>query len=207
MCISPRPFDRRSGAATPKKVKFGPAPPALITGICVAPGATNPGPIGDSIVEQSRLIAPNIADVVVDRGYSTKREQFCRRLHEQGINVTMDYTSTDISNPKPIKVGRKGQRLLASCGAFFPLWLPEEMQIPPEDADADWYADRALWRWIPNQNLRNGSIQFICPQCSGKVSTTAKTRKPRTTNSDGQYIAIEDEICCLAFATVMVDHR
>ena len=189
----------------PNKVAFGSAVPAFITGICVAPGATNPGPIGASIVEQSRLIAPNLGEVVVDRGYSTKREKFCRRLHEQGINVTMDYTSTDIDNPKPIEVGRKGQRLLVSCGALFPMWLPEEMQIPPEDADTDWHADRSLWRWIPNQNLLNGGIQFLCSQCAGKVSTTAKTRKPRTANSDGPHLPIEDEVCCVAFASVTVD--
>ena len=185
----------------PNKVAFGPVPPAFITSMCVAPGATNPGPIGASIVEQSRRIAQNLGEVAVDRGYSTKREKFCRRVHEQGIDVVMDYTSTDINHPKPIKVGRKGQRLLISCGTLFPLWLPEETQIPPEDADTDWYADRALWRWIPNQNLPNGGKQFICLQCAGKVSTTANTRKPHTPYSDGPYFPIEDEYCCVAFAS------
>ena len=189
----------------PDKVAFGPAPPAFITGICVAPGATNPGPIGAGIVEQSRLIAPNIDDVVVDRGYSTKREKFCRRLHEQGINVTMDYTKTDIDNPKPIKVGRKDQRLLISCGTLFPLWIPEKMQIPPEDANTDWYADRALWRWTRNRKLAGGGGQFLCSQCAGRVSTTAKTRKPRTTSTDGPHLPIDEEYCCVAFASVTVD--
>ena len=133
---------------------------------------------------------------------STKRERFGRIVHELGINVAMDYTITDINHPKPIKVGRKGQRLLASCGDFFPLWLPEHMQIPPDNAGTDWYTDRVLWRWKPNQNLNNGGKQFLCPQCAGKVATTAKTRMARTTNSDGPFLSIEDEYCCLGLASV-----
>ena len=75
----------------------------------------------------------------------------------------------------------------------------------PSKGAAKWYADRALWRWIPNQNLRNGSKQFICPQCAGKVSTTAKTRKPQTPYSDGPHFPIEDDYCCVSFATVTVN--
>ena len=49
------------------------------------------------------------------------------------------------------------------------------------------------------------SLANRCSQCAGKVSTTAKTRKPRTTNSDGPHLPIEDEVCCVAFASVTVD--
>ena len=187
----------------PDKVAFGPAPPAFITSICVAPGATNSGTVGVGIVKQTRRIAPQLGEVVVDRGYSTKREKFNRLVHALGINVVMDYyTSTDIDHPKHIKVGRKGQRLLASCGDLFSPWLPEDQQIPPEDAPADWYTKRALWRWKPNQNLQNGGKQFLCPQCAGKVATNAKTRIARTPNSDGPFLSIEDEYCCLGLASV-----
>ena len=37
-----------------------------------------------------------------------------------GINVTMDYTSTEINNPKFVKAGTNGQRLLNSAGTLFP---------------------------------------------------------------------------------------
>ena len=76
------------------------------------------------------------------------------------------------------------------------------MQAPSGDADVDWCTDRALWRWKPNQNLKNGGKQFLCPQYAGKVDTTAKTRMARTTNSDGPLIAIEDEYCCLGLSSV-----
>ena len=51
-------------------------------------------------------------------------------------------------------------------------------------------------------NPTNGGKQFICPQCAGKVATTAKTRMARTTNSDGPFLPIEDEYCCLGPASV-----
>ena len=56
----------------------------------------------------------------------------------------------------------------------------------------DWYTDRALWRWKPNQNLNNGGKQFLCPQCAGTVDTTTKTRKPRAINSDGPFLALRE---------------
>ena len=74
--------------------------------------------------------------------------------------------------------------------------------VPPDDANVDWYTDRALWRWKPNQNLNNGGKQFLCPQCTGTVDTTAKTRKPRAINSDGPFLSIEDEYCCLGLASI-----
>ncbi len=76
------------------------------------------------------------------------------------------------------------------------------MQIAFRTWGADWYTKRALWRWKPNQNLPNGGIQFLCPQCAGTVDTTAKTRIARATNSHGPFLSIEDEYCCLGLASV-----
>ncbi len=53
-----------------------------------------------------------------------------------------------------------------------------------------------------NQNLNNGGIQFLCPQGAGTVDTSAKTRRPQTTHSDGPFRSIEDEYCCLGLASV-----
>ena len=35
--------------------------------------------------------------------------------------------------------------------------------------------------------------------------TTAKTRRPRSTDSDGPFLSIEDEYCCFGLASVSVD--
>jgi hypothetical protein len=187
------------------KAVFNSAPPPLITAINVAPGATNPGPIGLSIFEQSQQIAPCIREVIADRAYTNKRLSFVCPLHQQNIDVVMDYTITEKDHPILIKVGRKGQRLLVSCGTLFSPWLPEELQIPPDGATSAWFADRALWRWTPNQNLKNGGKQCLCPQCAGRVATTAKTRNRRVANAEGPFLGIDNEYCCLGLASVNVD--
>ncbi len=44
-----------------------------------------------------------------------------------------------------------------------------------------------------------------CKPKPNRPPTTAKTRKPRTANRNGPHLPIEDEVCCLAFASVTVD--
>jgi len=145
-------------SSNPDQVAIKPSPPGYILAVHVAPGATNPGPIGLELALQSHEIAPGISDVVADRAYTNKRQSFVRPLHQMGINVTMDYSSTEINNPHFIKVGTNGQRLLNSTGTLLPPWMPEHMQIQPDDTKpkdvTDWYANRALWRWTRNPQTR-----------------------------------------------------
>ena len=128
-----------------------------------------------------------------------------------GINVTMDYTSTEINNPYFIKVGTNGQRLLNSAGTLLPPWMPEHMHIPPDDAKpedvTDWYANRALWRWTRNRKLGDGGGQFGCSQCAGRVTTNAPTRNPDTIpNETAPYLPIdENQECCHGMVSVPVD--
>ncbi len=147
-------------SGNPNQVAIKPAPPGYILALHVAPGATNPGPIGLELALQSLEIAPNIGDYVLDRAYSNKRQSFVRPLHQMGKNVTMDYTITEINNPKFIKVGTNGQRLLNSTGTLLPPGLPEYRQIPPENAKPEktskWHVNRAPWRWTRNRKLDNG---------------------------------------------------
>ena len=147
-------------SGNPNQVAIKPAPPGYILALHVAPGATNPGPIGLQLALQSLEIAPGIGDFVLDRAYSNKRESFVRPLHQMGINVTMDYTTTEINNPKFVKVGTNGQRLLVSAGTLFPPWMPEYMHIPPENTKpkktSEWHVNRALWRWTRNRKFDDG---------------------------------------------------
>ena len=92
-------------SGNPNHVAIRPAPPGYILALHVAPGATDPGPIGLQLALQSHEIAPGLSDVVADRAYTNKRQSFVRPLHQMGIHVTMDYTSTEINNPKFVKVG------------------------------------------------------------------------------------------------------
>ena len=104
-------------------------------------------------------ITPEIKEVVADRGYTNKRKTFCRELHKQGINTVMDYNPGEIPKPKSIKAGRNDkQQLLLHLGSFFPPWLPESLQAPPQGLTGkkleEWYTDRALWRWTVHKYLK-----------------------------------------------------
>ena len=197
-------------SGNPNQVAIKPSPPGYILALHVAAGATNPGPIGLELALQSLEVAPNIGDVVADRAYTNKRQSFVRPLHQMGINVTMDYTTTEINNPKFIKAGTNGQRLLNSAGTLLPPWIPEYMHIPPQNAKpkdvTEWYVNRALWRWTRNRKLDNGGGQYSCSQCAGRVTTNAKTRNPDTVpNKAAPYLPIEDKQCCHGKVSIGVD--
>ena len=197
-------------SGNPEQVAIKSSPPGYILAVHVAPGATNPGPIGLELALQSHEIAPGISDVVADRAYTNKRSSFVRPLHQMGINVTMDYTITEINNPYFIKVGTNGQRLLNSTGTLLPPWMPESRQIPSDDAEPEdvtkWYANRGLWRWTRNRKLVDGGGQFGCPQCAGRVTTNAPTRNPDTIPAEAApHLSIEGEQCCHGMVSVPVD--
>ena len=169
-----------------------------------------PDPSDWKLALQSLDIAPGLSDVVADRAYTNKRQSFVRPLHQMGINVTMDYTSTEINNPKFIKAGTNGQRLLNSAGTLLPPWIPEYMHIPPQNAKpkdvTEWYVNRALWRSTRNRKLDDGGGQYSCSQCAGRVTTNAKTRNPDTVpNKAAPYLPIEDKQCFHGMVSVPVD--
>ena len=170
----------------------------------------NPGPIGLELALQSLEIAPNIGDVIADRAYTNKRQSFVRPLHQTRKNVTMDYTTTEINNPKFIKVGTNGQRLLNSTGTLLPPGLPEYMHIPSENAKpedlTEWYINRALWRWTRNRKLDNGGGQYSCSQCAGRVTTNAPTRNTSVVPTEtAPFLPIEDEQCCHGKVSIPAD--
>ena len=78
-------------------------------------------------------------------------------------------------------VGRRQERLYRSCGDFFPLNTPKRFLKPPGPKHNSpqvtaWAKDRAKFRYVPNGPTRNGTQQFLCPQCAGNVIIAKKTR-------------------------------
>ena len=198
-------------AGDPRTLASKHVPPKFIIAMSLAPGSTNPGPIGLDLVARAMQIAPGIKEVVADRGYTNKRKTFCRELHKQGINTVMDYNPGEIPKPKSIKAGRNGkQQLFLHLGSFFPPWLPESLQARPQGLTGtkleEWYTDRALWRWTVHKYLKNGGVQLVCPQCAGRVKTSAKTRNPNATPNKNPVpsLAIDDEYCCEGKTSVPV---
>ena len=167
------------------------------------PAGSNPGPIGARLVLAAREIFPKLKEVTADRGFTTKRESFLRPLHEQGINVTMDYRKDAIAKADLVKLGKQGQQAYMHAGTLLSLDTPKTKHVPPEelrsqdkwwerdddltveehreaaerkDALTEWYEDRArLWRWSLKRRLPGGSIQFRSPVAAGRAATAAAT--------------------------------
>ena len=146
---------------------------------------------------------------MADRGYTIYGKDFVRPLHRLGINIVMDYNKNQKKTMHLVEVGPEGkeQTLRINCGIFFSEWMEAKWHIPPQDLTGkhleQWHVDRAKYRWTPIAKLKNGAIRFRCPQCDGRVMTSAKTwryRHQRTKpkpNPDIPYVgAIDAEYCC-----------
>ena len=103
---------------------------------------------------------------------------------------------------------------LVHCGTILPAWTPEHLRRPPDglsEADLqEWYDRREKYRWRVVHQFKNGRIKIICPQCSGRVKTTAKTRNPNRPNRTNQpnqpVVAVPDtEYCCDGMITLSID--
>ena len=196
----------------PRKLASQKAPPKFILAMALVPGATNPGLVGLDLVDRALDIAPGIKEVIADRAYTNKRKTFCRELHRQGMDVVMEYNPGEIERPVPIDVGRDDkQQLMRHLGSFFSPWLPEKLLVPSPDLTGEgfeeWCVDRSPWRWTVHRYLKGGAVQLICPQCAGRVKTSAKTYKPDVIPSKNPvpYLAIDDEYCCEGLVTVPVE--
>ena len=137
-----------------------------------------------------------------------------RPLHQMGINVVMDYTEAHQKTIKIVTIGPEGEEqvLLLHCGTFLVEWTPERFWIPPihltGEKRADWYAERAKYRWTPiGKPDKNGAIRFRCPQCDGRVKTNAKTRiSSKRSQRKAPYVAtIDQEYCCQGTLTIPVE--
>ena len=65
-------------------------------------------------------------------------------------------------------------------GVLMPMWTPPDWQRPPIDLTGDtlaeWRAKRyELFGYVCIQQNADGSYRMQCPQCAGKIRTTART--------------------------------
>ena len=203
-------FELTVGVAAPvvgfngnlNKVTLDPAVPWVCT-MSFDPAGSNPGPIAARLILAAREIFPRLREVTADRGFTTKRESFLRPLHEQGINVTMDYRKDVIARPTLLELGKRGERAWMHAGTLLSEHTREALLVPPEelraeekwwgrddelsaeeheeaaereDALTEWYQDRArMWRWSVKRRLPGGNIQFRSPVAAGRAATSAAT--------------------------------
>ena len=166
----------------PNKVKLYPVTP-YITALMVDPGGVNPGPAGVQLARLSRQVAPNIGDVTADRGF-TMKPTFLRELHQDGLNVIMDYTKTVVNKSKEVSLGKRDHLATMHCGTILAPWTPDAETKPldrlkrqgKESELAKWYADRyRAYAYTPATYYPDGSIQFRTPLQAGKVTDTPAT--------------------------------
>ncbi len=168
-----------SWRGNPCRAKLGSAIPPYILAMSFNPAGTNPGPIGFEAVSQARQIAPNINEVIADRAYTVKREDFVRPLHRLGINVVMDYPKTTVQQPKGTTLGRRCQNVMMHCGTILLDGIPKNKETPPkhllrkgreQDLEA-WYNERArLYRWSSKGPAAGGGRRFQSPVRAGRVA-------------------------------------
>ena len=145
----------------------------------LTPAGTNPGPIGFAAVSRALQIAPKINEVIADRGYTNKREDFVRPLHQLGINVVMDYTKTMVNQPQTTTLGKRREPVVVHCGTILSNGIPHNKKTAPdrlrragkEQELQQWYAGRArLFRWSSKGPTAGGGRRFQSPVRAGRVA-------------------------------------
>ena len=181
-------------SGNPDKIKLGPKIPRYILGLSLNPAGDSPGDVGRHTVDQARMIAAKINEIIADRGYTTKLEKFLRELHKWGINTVMDYTKTVINKPKVINIGSSKttkQQALVSCGVILPDWINDYWKKPPPHIANDkqklakWHTSRARrFRWADKGHVKEdgkptGAKRFQDPVIAGRATLPSK-RKPNS---------------------------
>ena len=191
-------------AGNPKRVHVGDRLPPYILGVSVDPASHNPGPIGVQVSNQAQRNAPNLRAVKADPAYTVK-PKFIRPLRLEGWELVMAQPKNVPTRTSTVTAGRNDTILIENCGTFLHAYTPSHLLTPSTKLTGkklwDFYTDRAKWRWSVVAREPDGSIRFRCPQCAGRVLTSAKTRNPTPTarnNADELPIdvMIDDEYCC-----------
>ena len=201
----------------PNNLTLGPLPPKYVPHGRAIP-AQNDNALNGLNAALAALAAlenfPNLEEIIADRGYTIYGKSFVRPLHQMGINVVMDYDEDHQKTIDTVNIGPEDneQVLLLHCGTFLVEWTPERFFIPPQNLTgkklADWYVERAKYRWTPiGKPDKNGAIRFRCPQCDGRVKTNAKTRisSKRSQRKAPYATPIDQEHCCKGTITIPVE--
>ena len=201
----------------PNNLTLGVLPPKYVAHGRAIPAQNDNALNGLHAVLVALNVFPNLEEVVSDMGYTIYGKAFVRPLHQMGINVVMDYPEGHQKKIETVTIGPEGEQkqqqvLLLHCGTFLVEWTPEYFWIPPihltGDKLADWYAERAKYLWKPiGKPDKNGNIRFRCPQCDGRVKTSAKTRirSKRSQRKASYATPIDQKYCCNGTITIPVE--
>ena len=169
----------------PERYQPGDDVPQLIACLRVIPAGADPAPPSAAVAETTSRYMPNLRDVIADR-IITNKPTFIQKLHGLGLNGVMDYTTTEVANPKLEKFGRNGNDYYVHVGGIYPGWAGPSVVTPPairghktlDDPDvtdeelAQWYIERAKnYRCSINRRLPDGGFQYQTPLAAGRIGT------------------------------------
>ena len=169
----------------PERWRPGDDVPQVVTCCRIVPAGTNPSPPSLAVAAATKRYMSLLEDVISDR-IITNKPMFIRGLHDLGLNGVMDYTKTEVANPKLERFGRNGNEYYVHVGGIYPAWAGTSVVTPPairghdklDDPDvtdeelAQWYTERAKnYRCSINQRLPGGGYQYKTPLAAGRIGT------------------------------------
>lgn len=167
----------------PDHIEIGEEVPNYVVGVNVTSSGTNRGIAGVELVDRVSGIAPNINEVLADRGYTMVRsDRFLRPLHERNINVVMDYPKLMTARADRVVVaqGSHTENMWSTVGTFLHLSIPTKDRTIKKDPRVldpklrveahKAHGTRArTYRWSEKERLDGGAIRFKCPLCAGRA--------------------------------------
>lgn len=177
-----------SWGGDPRHITIGDPVVPYILAVLVMPGLVDYAASGVGTLEMARSNAPHAQRVISDMGYS-QHPSYLTGARGLGYALDFDYKSEKGRVGKPnqrvyeVRIGTAdgGETVLMNNGTLMPLWTPPEDQKPPEDLKGkklrQWLAKRyQRVGYVCIQHDADGSRRVQCPQCAGKIRTTAATR-------------------------------
>ena len=172
----------------PHNIWIGDSVPPYILAVLVMPGMAKYALSGVRALKFARKNAPNADEVIADIGY-TQHPRFLSGARHNRYSPTIDYKSEPGNKDKPnqkvhtVRIGTAGggETVLMNNGVLIPMWTPPEWQRPPADLKGDKLAEWLAKRYnrvgyVCIEQNDDGSRRMQCPQCAGKIRTTARTR-------------------------------
>ena|GEM_PF-2273808 len=198
--------------------------PGFYLGSDTTPQGWHRGTHSMNALNKALVIAPNINDVLSDRGITNARsETFRRPIHERGINCTMDYS---ITQRKTVKTHHWETRdggsdtVFEHCGTFLhQLTYPHLLNLngdPKAGSDPDGlkrteYSRRAQVfrlnmtqvRWDPGHGAVTG-MSFQCPFCARRAKNASLNPMSVKAGRKAEYVNAPEEVtrCCCGRHTV-----
>ena len=186
-----------------------------ILAMMLTPADEEAGPIGYRIATRAKRVAPNLKTVKADQHYTAKKKTFVRPLRADNWDIVMNQAAPELDRIRLFIAGTHDTPLYVHCGTILPIWTPPHLHTLPAGLTAtdrqQWFDERAKYQWTVIHHFPGGRKKMICPQCAGKVKSTARTRNPKRANRRKHRtplpeIAVADtEYCCDGMITFSID--